>query len=249
MNRSSERRRSIRVDLALVERGFFESRAKARAAIEAGLVRVDGQTLRKAAASITPEASIVAGAPHPFVSRGGVKLAAALDAFGFDPSGLVCLDIGASTGGFVHVLLDRGAAKVIAVDVGQHQLHPSLATDIRVESLERTNARNLSRADIPTAPCFVTCDVSFISSAHVLPSVLALAEHGARLVTLIKPQFELGPGHAKKGIVKDASLRREACARITDLVEKLGWIVAGIIESPIDGGDGNREFLLGATRP
>jgi 23S rRNA (cytidine1920-2'-O)/16S rRNA (cytidine1409-2'-O)-methyltransferase len=239
---------SRRADVALVERGFFESRAKARAAIEAGLVRVDGRVLPKAAAVIDPSAAIEARPPHPWVSRGGVKLAAALDAFGFDPAGLLCLDIGASTGGFVNVLLDRGAAEIIAVDVGHGQLHPSLARDPRVRSLEGTDARNLTKAMGLVPPSFVTCDVSFISLGAVLPAVLPLAAPGALLVALVKPQFEIGPGHVKKGIVKDAALRREACDRIAALAKSLGWSVTGEIPSPIAGGDGNLEFLLGATR-
>lgn len=239
---------SQRADLALVERGFFESRAKAREAIEAGLVQVDGRTIRRAAAMIDPAAEIEASAPYPWVSRGGVKLAAALDAFDFDPSSQVCLDIGASTGGFIHVLLCRGAAEVIAVDVGHGQLHPTIAADPRVRSLEGTDARHLDRFVIPTAPSLVTCDVSFISLELVLPAVLPLAEQGAKLVALIKPQFEVGPGHVKKGIVKDPLLLHAARERIAGLVLSLGWCIAGEIASPIEGGDGNHEFLLGATR-
>jgi 23S rRNA (cytidine1920-2'-O)/16S rRNA (cytidine1409-2'-O)-methyltransferase len=247
--RSGEQGKARRADLALVERGLFESRAKARAAIDAGLVRVDGEILRKSATVIDPCAGIVASAPYPWVSRGGVKLAAALDAFGFDPKGLVCLDIGASTGGFAHVLLSHGAAEIVAVDVGHGQLHRSIAEDPRVRSLEGTDARNLDGSMVPTAPGLVTCDVSFISLEHVLPAILPLAAQGGRLVALVKPQFEVGPGRAKKGIVRDLSLQREARERITDLVRSLGWHVAGEIESPITGGDGNREFLLGATKP
>ncbi len=237
-----------RADLALVERGLFESRAKARAAIEAGLVRVDGEILRKAAAAVGPGAEIVASAPHPWVSRGGVKLAAALDAFGFDPKGRVCLDIGASTGGFAHVLVCRGAAEVVAVDVGHGQLHALLGADPRVRVLEGTDARSLTRTLVPTAPGLVTCDVSFISLELVLPAVLPLAAKGAHLVALVKPQFEVGPGRVRKGIVKDPALQRKALDRITDLVRALGWRVTGAIPSPIEGGDGNLEFLLGATR-
>ncbi len=233
----------------MVDRGFFESRAKARAAIEAGLVQVDGQVLCRASATIGPAAEIVASAPHPWVSRGGVKLAAALDAFGFDPKGRVCLDVGASTGGFVHVLLCRGAAEIVAVDVGHGQLHPSLAADPRVRSLEGRDARSLTRALVPVAPGLVTCDVSFISLGLVLPAVLALAAKGAHLVALVKPQFEVGPGRVKKGIVKDPSLHREALEKIANLVQSLGWQVTGEIPSPITGGDGNLEFLLGATKP
>jgi len=239
---------SKRADLALVERKLFESRAKAQEAIAAGLVRADGKVLRKASEPIASAARIEASSPYPWVSRGGVKLAAALEAFGFDPAGRACLDIGASTGGFTHVLLSRGASSVFAVDVGRGQLHPDLACDPRVTSREATDARSLSPAFLSTAPEFITCDVSFISLKLVLPAVAPLAARGAKLVALIKPQFEAGPGHVVKGIVKDASIRRKACAEIKSLVETLGWRVEGLLPSPIEGGDGNIETLIGATR-
>jgi 23S rRNA (cytidine1920-2'-O)/16S rRNA (cytidine1409-2'-O)-methyltransferase len=177
-----------------------------------------------------------------------VKLAAALDEFGFDPNGLVCLDIGASTGGFTHVLLDRGAAAVVAVDVGYGQLHPDIASDPRVSSREHTDARTLAADALPAPPQLVTFDVSFISLALVLPPVARLATPDAKLVALIKPQFEAGPAHVVKGIVKDSFVHAEVCARIETLIQKLGWRVDGLIPSPIDGGDGNREFLIGASR-
>lgn len=238
-----------RADLVLVERDFFKSRAKAQEAIAAGLVRIDGKVLHRASEPISPGADIEAVAPYPWVSRGGVKLAAALDAFGFDPSGLACLDIGASTGGFTHVLLSRGAAKVVAVDVGHGQLDPDIARDPRVESHEGADARRLTPAGLVAPPQLVTCDVSFISLALVLPAVLPLAAENAKLVALIKPQFEAGPGHVVKGVVKDSDIRRTVCADIERLVSHLGWEVAGVLPSPIDGGDGNREYLLGARRP
>jgi 23S rRNA (cytidine1920-2'-O)/16S rRNA (cytidine1409-2'-O)-methyltransferase len=239
---------SKRADLVLVERDFFKSRAKAQEAIAAGLVRIDGKILRKASEPVAPDAEIDAAAPYPWVSRGGVKLAAALDAFGFDPSGLTCLDIGASTGGFTHVLLSRGAAQVTAVDVGHGQLHPDIASNPRVKSHEGTDARDLTGASLGSAPELVTCDVSFISLALVLPVILPLAAENASLAALIKPQFEAGPGHVVKGVVKDADVRGKVCADVEQLISGLGWRVLGVLPSPIEGGDGNREYLIGATR-
>ncbi|WP_026606108.1 TlyA family RNA methyltransferase [Methylocapsa acidiphila] len=240
---------SKRADLHLVERNFFKSRAKAQEAIAAGLVRVDGKLLCKASDAIDPNAEIEARAPYPWVSRGGVKLAAALDAFGFDPQGRACLDIGASTGGFTHVLLSRGAVQVAAVDVGHGQLHPDVARDPRVASHEGTDARRLTPAQLGTAPALVTCDVSFISLRLVLPAVLPLAAEKASLIALVKPQFEAGPANVVKGLVKDAEVRRKICADIEALISDLGWRVLGVIPSPIEGGDGNREYLIGAMRP
>jgi 23S rRNA (cytidine1920-2'-O)/16S rRNA (cytidine1409-2'-O)-methyltransferase len=237
-----------RADLALVERKIFATRAKAKEAIALGLVRVDGKILRKSSEPIEAEARIEASAPYPWVSRGGVKLAAALDTFGYDPVAHTCLDIGASTGGFSHVLLARGATKVVAVDVGHGQLHPSLLQHPRLRSLEGTDARNLTPTMLEITPTFLTFDVSFIPLALVLPPVLRLAAQNARLVALIKPQFEAGPAHVKKGLVKDAGIREEVCANIARLLEKLGWRAAGPIPSPIEGGDGNLEFLIGAER-
>jgi 23S rRNA (cytidine1920-2'-O)/16S rRNA (cytidine1409-2'-O)-methyltransferase len=237
-----------RADVALVERKLFESRAKAQEAIAAGGVRADGRLVRKASELIDAGASIEAAPPYPWVSRGGVKLAAALDAFGFDPAGLICLDVGASTGGFAHVLLARRAAAVIAVDVGRGQLHPDIAGDPRITSREATDARNLGAGDLPRPPQLVTCDVSFISLILVLPAVLPLAALNAKLVALIKPQFEAGPAHVVKGIVRDPAIHEEVCAKIDALIQSLGWRVEGLIPSPIEGGDGNREFLIGASR-
>ena len=237
-----------RADVALVERELFPSRAKAQEAIAAGLVRVDGEIIRKASEPIGPGARIEAAPAYPWVSRGGVKLAAALDAFGFDPAGQICLDVGASTGGFTDVLLARGAAEVVCVDAGHGQLHAVIARDPRVESREGTDARTLTKASLARAPTLVTCDVSFISLTLILPAVLPLAAPGAALVALIKPQFEAGPGRAVKGIVKDSAIRREVCGKIESLVESLGWHILGIMPSPIAGGDGNEEFLLGARQ-
>lgn len=239
---------SQRADLALVERKLFASRAKAQEAIAAGLVRVDGRVLRKASEPVDAETKIEAEAPYPWVSRGGVKLVAALDAFGFDPAGRYCLDIGSSTGGFAHVLLSRGAAEVVCVDVGHGQLHPNLARDPRIKLREGTDARRLTSESLAPAPSFLSCDVSFISLTLVLPVVLPLTAPDATLVALIKPQFEAGPERVCKGIVKDEAVRREVCTKIESLAESLGWRVVGTIRSPIEGGDGNREFLLGARR-
>jgi 23S rRNA (cytidine1920-2'-O)/16S rRNA (cytidine1409-2'-O)-methyltransferase len=248
----------IRADIALVERGFFESRAKARAAIEAGLVTANGARVAKPSEALAPDAYVEASAPHPWASRGGVKLAHALAHFGFDPAGRLCLDIGASTGGFTHVLLAGGAALVMAVDVGHGQLHPSLASDARVLTLEQTDARTLTREAIEGAaraasldahaPMLITCDVSFIGLEKVLPPVLALATPGSELVALIKPQFEAGAGRRKGGVVKDAAVHEEICEDVRYLVTSLGWNVLGVELSPMLGGDGNREFLIGARR-
>ena len=237
-----------RADLALVARGFFASRAKAREAIEAGLVRLDGAVVRKPSEPVGEAARIEAEAPYPWVSRGGVKLAAALDAFGIDPQGKQALDVGASTGGFADVLLSRGAAHVTCVDVGSGQLHERIAREPRVAALEKFDARKLTLADLPGAPDIVVCDVSFISLALVLPTVLALAAPGAEAALLIKPQFEAGPEHVKKGFVRDARVHDQVCEKIVALVAQLGWRVLGVVASPICGGDGNVEFLMGARR-
>jgi 23S rRNA (cytidine1920-2'-O)/16S rRNA (cytidine1409-2'-O)-methyltransferase len=236
-----------RADLALVSRGLFESRAKAQEAIALGLVRVDGKVLAKPSLLIDDQTEIEAQEPYPWVSRGGVKLAAALDAFGFDPKGCLCLDIGASTGGFTDVLLTRGAAQVYAVDVGHSQLHRKLSNDPRVSSMEATDARDLSSAMFSAPPQFISCDVSFISLRLVLPPLLQLAAPGARLIALIKPQFEVGPGFVVKGIVKDEAKRQAACHEIEALLRAAGWDVKGLIASPIAGTDGNREYLIGAV--
>lgn len=236
-----------RADLVLVNRGFFPTRAKAQEAIALGLVRVGGKALTKASALIDDTTAIEAEKPYPWVSRGGVKLAAALDGFGFDPKDCLCLDVGASTGGFTDVLLAKGAAQVYAVDVGRGQLDAKLRDDRRVISMEATDARNLTAAAFSAPPTFLTFDVSFISLRLVLPAVLPLATEGAKLVALIKPQFEVGPAFVVKGIVKDEAKREEACATIDTLVRAAGWTIDGLIPSPIEGMDGNREFLIGAT--
>jgi 23S rRNA (cytidine1920-2'-O)/16S rRNA (cytidine1409-2'-O)-methyltransferase len=236
----------VRADRVLVERGMFESRAKAQAAIAAGLVTANGIAVRKASDEIERDAIIEAQPAHPYVSRGGLKLAAALDHFNFDPKGRVCLDVGASTGGFTQVLLERGAAKVYAVDVGREQLHASLRLRPDVVSLEATDIRELP--PLEPAPDFVVIDVSFISLKQVIPAALKLVTSPAYLVALIKPQFEAGRERVKKGVVRDPNVHVAVCDDIVAFVRSLGWRVLGVIPSPIAGGDGNREFLLGATR-
>ncbi|RDI55084.1 TlyA family RNA methyltransferase [Microvirga subterranea] len=237
-----------RADVVLVERGFFTSRARAQEAIAAGLVTVNGTVIRKASDTVPEEAVITAEQPHPYVSRGGVKLAAALDIFQIDPKGLVCLDLGASTGGFTEVLLKRDAAHVYAVDVGHGQIHPTIAADPRVTNLEGTDARSLSTDLIPEPIDLLVSDVSFISLKLVLPPVIPLLKPHAVMAVLVKPQFEAGRDNVKKGIVRDAAVHRAVCEDMTAFVQSLGFEPMGIVPSPIEGGDGNREFLLGARR-
>jgi 23S rRNA (cytidine1920-2'-O)/16S rRNA (cytidine1409-2'-O)-methyltransferase len=235
-----------RADLVLVERGFFSSRVRAQAAIAAGLVRVGGTALKKASEEVADNAPIEAEAAHPWASRGGVKLAAALDVFALDPKGLVCLDIGASTGGFTDVLLTRSAAKVVAVDVGRRQLDPRLAADPRVRSLEGVDARALDPETIGERPEAIVVDVSFISQRLVLPHVLKLAAERAWLVSLVKPQFELGRSELVKGRVRSEAALGRACDAVRAAIEAQGWTVLGLMASPILGGAGAREFLIGA---
>jgi 23S rRNA (cytidine1920-2'-O)/16S rRNA (cytidine1409-2'-O)-methyltransferase len=235
-----------RVDILLVERGFFASRTRAKAAIAAGLVSVGGVALRKPSEEVADDAPIDASAPHPYASRGGVKLAAALDAFALDPSGLCCLDVGASTGGFTDALLARGARRVVAVDVGHGQLDKGLTADPRVRSLEDLDARALTPEHIGEAPGAIVCDVSFISQRLVLPHVLTLAARPAWLVSLVKPQFEVGPAEIVKGRVKSAAALARACDEARACIEKEGWTVLGLIPSPVLGGGGAREYLLAA---
>jgi 23S rRNA (cytidine1920-2'-O)/16S rRNA (cytidine1409-2'-O)-methyltransferase len=237
-----------RADRLLVERGLFESRAKAQAAIEAGFVFANNQPVRKASEELATDSVIRASAAHPYVSRGGIKLAAALEQFRFEPKGHVCLDVGASTGGFAQVLAEHGAKRVYAVDVGRGQLHESLRLRPEITSLEGTDIRSLSARLLDEAPDFVTVDVSFISLKNVLPAALALTKEPAQLVALIKPQFEVGRTALKKGIVRNRSAHAAVCGEIDKFVTTVGWRVVKTIESPITGGDGNIEFLLGAVR-
>ncbi len=238
-----------RADLLLVQRGLFESRKRAQDAISAGLVMADGRPVQKPSETLAADAAIEASAPHPWVSRGGVKLDAALAQFGIETAGRICLDIGASTGGFADVLLSRGAARVYAVDVGHGQLHRRLAADPRIVAMEGTDARHLAPAHFGEPPALVTCDVSFISLKLVLPHLSTLVAARATLVCLIKPQFEVGRGHVAKGIVTDPAMHAAVCADIESLLRDLDWRILGLMPSPLLGGDGNREFLIGAARP
>lgn len=240
---------STRADLYLVENGFATSRSEAQAAIRAGTVTANGKRVIKPADTIEDGADIVYVKAHPYVSRGALKLIAALDHFELSPEGLICLDIGASTGGFTEVLLERGAHRVYAVDVGHGQLRQKLTDDPRVVSLEGTDARNLTTHHIPEPPQAVVADVSFISLKLALPAALALAKN-AWLVALVKPQFEAGRAAiGKGGIVKDAAAQSESVSAVIALLKKQKWTVIGTIDSPIEGGDGNREFLVVARQP
>ena len=240
-----------RADLLLVALGLAESRARAQALILAGKVFSDTKRVEKAGDLLADGAPLeVRGQDHPWVSRGGLKLAHALAHFGLNPEGRVCLDLGASTGGFTDVLLQHGAARVYAVDVGHGQLAWKLRQDSRVVVLEKTNARYLDATAIPEAIGALVCDASFIGLRTILPAPLALCAPGAFAVALIKPQFEAGPGQVGKGgVVRDAALHRSICAMIADWWAALpGWQVLGITESPITGPEGNKEFLMAARR-
>ena len=241
--------RSERADVFLVSHGFAASRAEAQAAIQAGRVEADGQKITKPAQKLRESMTIQYEPAHPYVSRGGVKLAAALDHFALSPEGRVCLDVGASTGGFTQVLLERGATHVYAVDVGHDQLHAKLRSDPRVSALDGLNARDLTVAKVPQAPQAITADVSFISLKLALPPALHLAAKDAWAVMLVKPQFEVGPrGVSKGGIVRDASAREAAVAEVTGWMKAQGWQMIGTMDSPITGGEGNREYLLAAKK-
>lgn len=230
-------------------RRLFESRSQAQAAIAAGLVRVDGEPVTNPARAVRPDSTIEASPAHPWASRGGVKLAAALDSFAIDPTGRICLDIGASTGGFTDVLLTRGARHVHAVDVGRDQFHPRLRSDPRVSLREGFDARRISGADFDSPPSLIVVDVSFISLAKALPAALDAAATDAVLVALVKPQFEVGPkGVERGGIVRDPALRASAVADVITWLSGMGWTTRGTIASPIAGGDGNEEFLIAADR-
>ncbi|MFN3778397.1 MAG: TlyA family RNA methyltransferase [Brevundimonas aurantiaca] len=239
----------MRIDQLLVARGLFDTRSRARAAIEAGRVKADGRVVAKPSEQIAEEAEIEAEPAHRWVGRGALKLDHALTVWPVAIEGRVVLDVGASTGGFTEVCLERGAAKVFAVDVGFGQMHDRVAADPRVVNLERTDARDLTRDLIPEAPSVIVCDASFISLSKVLPAALDLAAPGADLVTLVKPQFEAdGPGAGKKGVVKDPAAHAAAVERVREWLEAMGWVVQAVTESPITGGDGNVEFLLWAKR-
>jgi len=247
----SNSKRLMRLDIRMVERGLVTSRARAQDLIRRGLVEVGGMVERRSGTRVAAEAEVVlSGAVEAHVSRGALKLIAALDQFGFSAGGVVALDIGASTGGFTQVLLGRGAARVYAVDVGHGQLHARLAGDPRVVSLEDCDARRLDRTLVPEPVGAIVADVSFISLSKALPVPLTLAGPGAWLVALIKPQFEAGRAAVgKRGIVRDAAARQRAVQLVRDWIDgQPDWRVLDVIASPIAGGSGNEEFLLGATR-
>jgi 23S rRNA (cytidine1920-2'-O)/16S rRNA (cytidine1409-2'-O)-methyltransferase len=237
-----------RADRLLVARGLFESRARAQAAIAAGLVTADGVPVRKASEEISSAAVITAEPVHPFVSRGGVKLTAALDHFHLDVTNRTCLDVGASTGGFTEVLVRRGARRVYAIDVGRDQLHSRLRGRRDIVSMEETDIRTLDPARLAEPPDFATVDVSFISLKLVLPAVGKILKARATLLALIKPQFEAGRRDVKKGIVRDTAVHAAVCNDIGAFLTALGWRVGGVMPSAIPGGDGNREFFIEAER-
>jgi 23S rRNA (cytidine1920-2'-O)/16S rRNA (cytidine1409-2'-O)-methyltransferase len=233
----------MRADLLLVEKGLAESRAKARAAIEAGGVEADGKRVAKPSDMIAENAALTMRPAYAWVSRGGEKLAHALQVFGVDPKAKLCLDIGASTGGFSDVLLQAGAARIYAVDVGTGQLHAKLKAEPRLVSLEGRDARSLTRDDIPEDADLIVCDASFIGAAKALAQPLTFAKSGADLIVLIKPQFEAGPNAGKKGVLDEITARRAAGAAIAGLDGLHGFEVCGYCDSPIKGGDGNLELL------
>ena len=240
----------IRADQLLVDRALVESRSRAQALILAGLVFVGERKLAKAGEQLAPDAAIeVRGRDHPWVSRGGIKLDHALAHFGWDVGGAVAIDVGSSTGGFTDVLLTRGAARVYAVDSGTNQLAWKLRQDDRVIVLEKTNARNLTAAEIPEPVDLIVCDASFIGLAKVLDRPLEFAKPDARLVALIKPQFEAGRAEVGKGgVVREPAVHDRVCAEAAAWIEGKGWRLVGIERSPITGPEGNVEFLMAAER-
>jgi len=241
-----------RLDQLLVTLSLFASRSRARDAIQRGTVTVDGKVVTKPGALFTEEAKIGIDDPaQDYVSRAALKLVAALDRFGIDPQGQSCLDVGASTGGFTEVLLQRGAAHVTSIDVGHGQMHPRIAADPRVTNIEGLNARNLTAEDIGRPISVIVSDVSFISLKLALAPALALAEPGARAALLVKPQFEAGrDAIGKGGLLKDPSSAPSVAAELERwFVEDMGWQSLGLIDSPIAGGDGNHEFLLAGIKP
>ena len=245
----SRAKTKVRLDVALVERGLLESREKAARVILAGDVLVDGQRVDKAGALVTPGAKLELVARPRFVSRGGDKLAHALATFAIEPRGRVAIDVGASTGGFTHCLLEQGAVKVYAVDVGHGQLDAKLRSDGRVVVMEKTNARNLPVDSFPESPDLATVDISFISLEKVLPSVFGVLTSQGEAVVLVKPQFEVGKGQVGKGgVVRDGSHHRGVIARIARFAVLHGWHVRGVTASPLKGPKGNREFFLLLTK-
>jgi len=244
-NKISPRKRA---DVLLVERGLFESRARARAAIEAGGVAADGKPVAKASDLIAADADVTAQPAHPYVSRGGVKLAGALEQYPIEIEDHVCLDVGASTGGFTEVLLANGASLVFAIDVGHGQLHPSLHGHPKIVSMEETDIRGFEGKRLPARPDVIVIDVSFISLKAVLPVALSLAAAPMHLLALIKPQFEASRKHSKRGIIRNAMVHQEICDDIAAFATSQGCTDIQIFPSSITGGDGNIEFFLGARR-
>jgi len=236
-----------RADVLLVERGLFESRARAQAAIEAGLVLANDKQVMKPSETIAADAVLQAQPAHPFVSRGGVKLAGALEQYPIDIEGHVCLDVGASTGGFTEVLLANGASLVLSIDVGREQLHPSLRDHPKIVSMEETDIRDFEGKRLPMRPDIVVIDVSFISLKAVLPVALSLAAAPMHLLALIKPQFE-APRKSKHGIIRNAMVHQEICDDIVAFAASLGCTGIEVFPSSIKGGDGNIEFFIGARR-
>lgn len=237
-----------RADVLLVERGLFESRARARAAIEAGFVTAGGKQVLKPSETIASDAEITAQPAHPWVSRGGVKLAGALEHYPIEIEGHVCLDVGASTGGFTEVLLANGASLVFAIDVGHGQLHHSLQGHPKIVSMEETDIRNYQGKRLPARPDVVVIDVSFISLKTVLPVALSLAAAPMSLLALIKPQFEAERKHSRHGIIKNAFVHQQVCDDISAFAASLGCTDIQVFPSSIAGGDGNIEFFIGARR-
>jgi 23S rRNA (cytidine1920-2'-O)/16S rRNA (cytidine1409-2'-O)-methyltransferase len=237
-----------RADLLLVERGLFESRARAQAAIEAGLVIANDRPVTKPSEGIAVDAVLQAQPAHPFVSRGGVKLTGALEHYPIEIEDHVCLDVGASTGGFTEVLLAGGASLVFAIDVGREQLHPSLRGHPKVVSMEETDIRGFEGKRLPMRPDVVVIDVSFISLKAVLPVALSLAAAPIHLLALIKPQFEAPRKHSKRGIIRSAMVHQAVCDDITAFVAAQGCTDIEVFPSSIAGGDGNIEFFIGARR-
>jgi len=239
-----------RIDQLLVERGLFDSRAKAAAAIQAGRVTVNGRPVAKPSEAVDEDAEIEAEPAHPWVGRGALKLDHALALWPVAVEGRVVLDVGASTGGFTEVCLARGARRVFAVDVGRDQLHPRLRQDPRVVNLEATDARDLDAVLVPEAVDVIVCDASFIGLAKVLPPALALSAPGADLICLVKPQFEAGPADVGKGgLVKDEAVHTRVLVEVTAWLQTQGWVLQAVADSPIQGGEGQREYLLWAVKP
>ena len=238
-----------RLDALLVERGLVETRSRAQALVMAGRVHVDGAPVTKAGTPTAEDATVEVLRPPRFVSRGGEKLDTALAAFGVEPDGERCLDVGASTGGFTDCLLQHGAAEVVALDVGRGQLHERLRGDARVTVIDRTNARSLDCGALPYRPSLVTADVSFISLRLVLPAVLACAAEPWRALVLVKPQFEAGRADVRRGVVRDPEVRRRVLRDFAEFATGSGWAVLGVCDSCVPGPAGNREYIVYLASP